>query len=78
MLSEPIRWDFRYPIFDIRSVFIAVYDITGKQVSSLADETQNAGEHVARLDITDLPEGMYIIRLQAGNESAVGKLLIVR
>ncbi|RLD79447.1 MAG: hypothetical protein DRJ15_09405, partial [Bacteroidetes bacterium] len=43
-----------------------------------ADETQNAGEHVARLDITDLPEGMYIIRLQAGNESAVGKLLIVR
>jgi len=44
----------------------------------LADEMQNAGEHVINIDISELPDGLYVIRLQAGKESAVGKVLVVR
>jgi len=70
--------DIRYSIFDIRNIFIAVYDITGKQVSLLTNEKKVAGEHNVRFNTSDLPEGLYIIHLQAGNESAVEMLLVVR
>jgi len=70
--------DIRYQISEVRSVLLTVYDITGKQVMLLADEMQNAGEHVINIDISELPDGLYVIRLQAGKESAVGKVLVVR
>ncbi len=69
--------DIRYSIFEIRNVTLTVHDITGKQVMLFADEMQNAGEHVINMDISELPDGLYVIRLQAGNESAVGKVLVV-
>ena len=69
--------DIRYQISEVRSVLLTVYDITGKQLIILADETQNAGEHVLSMDISELPDGLYVIRLLAGKESAVGKVLVV-
>ena len=56
---------------------LAVYDITGKEVIMLVKEAQAAGEYRMRFDASNLPDGLYMIRLQAGNESAVGKLLVV-
>ena len=68
--------DIRYQNSEFRSVTLTVHDVTGKQVMLLADETQNAGEHVINMDISELPDGLYIIRLQAGKESAVTKVIV--
>ncbi len=69
--------DIRYQISDIRNVILAVYDIHGQEICVLVNKTQAAGEYTLRFDASGLPAGLYIVRLQAGNESAVGKLFVV-
>ncbi|MCD4725629.1 MAG: right-handed parallel beta-helix repeat-containing protein [Bacteroidales bacterium] len=69
--------EIRYQISEFRSVSLKVYDITGKQAMVLVNQVQTAGKYKVKLDVADLPDGLYMLRLQAGNESAVGKLLVV-
>jgi hypothetical protein len=69
--------EIRYQISEIRNVVLIVYGVHGKEISVLVNESQLAGEYTVRFDASELPDGLYMIRLQAGNESAVGKLLVV-
>ncbi|UCE27374.1 MAG: T9SS type A sorting domain-containing protein, partial [Candidatus Coatesbacteria bacterium] len=58
-------------------VTLELYDITGRNVDTVADAYYLAGTH----DITyspALPPGMYVYRLTAGEYSAVRKMVIVR
>jgi hypothetical protein len=36
-----------------------------------------AGEHEIVINVSDLPEGVYLIRMQTGNESTVMKMVVV-
>ena len=47
-------------------VHIAVYNALGAEVAVLVDETQAAGRYEARFDAEDLPSGLYIYRMTAG------------
>ena len=47
-------------------VRIAVHNALGAEVAVLVDETQAAGRYEARFDATDLPSGLYIYRMTAG------------
>ena len=69
--------EIRYAISEIRNVVLVVYDIYGKEISMLVNEKQAAGEYTAQFDGSYLPDGLYIVRLMADKESAVGKLLVV-
>jgi len=39
------------------------------------DENLPAGEHVVRFDASGLPDGIYLARLQAGEEVATGRIV---
>ncbi|MBE9483683.1 MAG: T9SS type A sorting domain-containing protein, partial [Bacteroidetes bacterium] len=69
--------DIRYQISEVRNIALTVYGVCGREMVVLVDEAQAAGEYIINFDTSALPEGLYIIRLQAGDESAVGKLLVV-
>lgn len=60
---------------DIR---LAVYDITGKQVSVIASGLTEAGLHRVEFDGSELPSGIYICRLTAGEFSAQQKLTLLK
>jgi hypothetical protein len=55
---------------------LKIYDLFGREVRRLVDEAKSPGEYSARLDVSDLPPGMYLVRLQAGGQSAVKKLVV--
>jgi hypothetical protein len=64
-------------------VTIAVYDVTGRAVRTVFAGTMPAGRHTARWDGRDdagrsVAAGMYVLRLQAGNQTLTRKLTIVR
>ncbi|MBD3348177.1 MAG: T9SS type A sorting domain-containing protein [Candidatus Eisenbacteria bacterium] len=64
-------------------VKLSVYDVVGREVAVLRDETQAAGEHEARWDGTnengqDLAAGMYFVRLDAGGDTRTSKVTLVR
>jgi len=60
----------RYLISDL-------YSIDGRKIRELIKQEMPAGEHEIEIDVSDLPEGVYFIRVRAGNESAVAKLVVV-
>ncbi len=62
---------------------LAVYDVTGRRVRTLADGFASGGEHAVRWDGTDeagrqLPSGIYFCRLEGAGASRVRKMALLR
>ncbi len=59
-------------------VRLVVYDVLGRQVSTLANSRYPAGRYSFTFDGANLASGVYFYRLTAGSFSAVRKMLLVR
>ena len=53
-----------------------LYSISGIKIERLIDEEQLPGEHEIELDVSDLPAGVYFVKLQVGNDLALRKLIV--
>jgi photosystem II stability/assembly factor-like uncharacterized protein len=60
------------------NVRLIIYDVLGREVQTLINEHQNAGNHSVTLDAGNLPSGVYFYRLQAGSYNATKKLLLLK
>ena len=69
-----------YTISASQNVQLVLTDITGKQIAVIADENQNTGQHIYTLDPAkyNLPAGIYFLRMVAGNETAVQKIIRIK
>jgi photosystem II stability/assembly factor-like uncharacterized protein len=68
----------RYSVAGTQFVTLKVFDILGRQISTLISERQNAGNHSVRFNATSLPSGVYFYRLQAGVYTETKKLLLLK
>lgn len=59
-------------------VTLKVYDILGKEVATLVNETKEAGSYEVRFDASCLASGIYLYKLQAGHFSVVKKLVLMK
>jgi hypothetical protein len=59
-------------------VKIIVYNSKGQEVRVLANQSYNAGYHEVTFDASDLPSGIYFYRMNAGDYTAVRKMLLVK
>ena len=59
-------------------VTLKVYDVLGREVQTLVNEGQNAGNHSITFNAINLPSGIYLYRLQSGNYNAAKKLLFLK
>jgi predicted outer membrane repeat protein len=59
---------------------LRLYDLLGREVRSvrLDGGGMAAGRHDTTLDVSGLPSGMYLLRLQAGGQAVTRKLTVVR
>jgi hypothetical protein len=55
-----------------------VYDMTGKEVSSLVNEIKEAGYYSVSFDAKNLSSGIYFYKLQASDFTATKKLMLVK
>ena len=60
----------RYALPERADVEITVYNTLGREVKRLVDGYARAGRHTARFDGSDLPSGVYLVRMEA--EGATG------
>jgi hypothetical protein len=56
---------------------LELYDALGRKVESLFEGQRAAGWHELRKPL-DLPGGVYFVRLEAGKENAVRKVVVAR
>jgi hypothetical protein len=61
-------------------VKLEVLDIAGRatHASPLQDGWRDAGIHEVTFDASDLPSGIYLYRLEAGEFSATGKIVLMK
>lgn len=77
---NPLRetGSIRIVLQDASSISFTAYDLLGRRVATLAEGVRSAGSHEVVFDASDLPSGVYILRLQAGNQVATMKVSVVR
>ncbi len=59
-------------------VSLAVYDVTGRKVVTLINQTMSAGEHHVAFDGSALPSGLYFARLSAGEMTRTQKMVLLK
>ena len=59
------------------TVDILVTDMNGRTVRSALGLYATAGAFTHRFDVGDLPQGVYVIRLQAGDQVLSGRFMKV-
>ena len=60
------------------AVKLAVYDMSGKEVKVLVNDTRNAGYYTIQFDASGLSSGTYFYRISAGSYSAVKKMVLIK
>lgn len=59
-------------------VSLKVYDMLGREVATLVDRELSPGFYKSQFDGSNLPSGVYIVRLIAGNYSKSRKMLLIK
>ena len=59
-------------------VSLSVYDITGRQVARLVNKVMKAGIYSIDFNGQYLSSGIYIYKMQAGNFSAIKRMLLIK
>ncbi|MDM7914397.1 MAG: glucoamylase family protein, partial [Candidatus Eisenbacteria bacterium] len=57
---------------------LTLVDVTGRECATLLDASLPAGSHVARIDPSRLPSGIYYARLIFGHEARATRCLVLR
>jgi hypothetical protein len=59
-------------------VTLRVFDVMGKEVATLIDETKTAGEYDISFDARNFASGVYFYSLQVDHALDVKKMLLIR
>ncbi|TVQ66443.1 MAG: T9SS C-terminal target domain-containing protein [Balneolaceae bacterium] len=70
------RIDFALP--EAAQVTLEVYNMLGQQVATLENGHLSAGQHSVSFDASDLSSGIYLYRLQAGDQVLTRSLTLVK
>ncbi len=54
-----------------------MFDIRGNVVRTMVDTVVGEGEHEVRIDVSTVPKGLYLVRLQSGLFQATNTLVVV-
>jgi len=68
----------RYDLPQQADVSLEVYNMLGQRVSTLVNAPQSAGSHSITFDASRLSSGVYIYRLQVGNNVLTRKMMLVK
>ncbi|NOX65959.1 MAG: T9SS type A sorting domain-containing protein [Chlorobi bacterium] len=63
---------------NFRSVQLKVYDILGKEIATLVNKEQQSGNYEVNFNASNLPSGMYLYKIQAGEFSNTKKMLLLK
>ncbi len=68
----------RFTIPKTEGVSLELFDIRGQKIATLLHKRLNAGMHTFRLNANHLASGIYFVRLRAGNEVRMRRILLVK
>ncbi len=77
--STVIRYTIPKEVRGVRQeVRLVVYDVLGREVATLVNESKSAGSYEVEFKASGLTSGIYFYRLQSGSFSQTKKMLLIR
>jgi hypothetical protein len=67
-----------YTLEHSANVVLKVFDLTGRLVTTLADAAFDEGDHEITWDASEVKSGIYLLRMEAGEEMLTEKLSVVK
>ena len=67
-----------YQIPQKSMVDLKIYNVLGEEVADLINENMDAGYYSVRFDAKNLPSGVYLYKIQAGEFSQVKSMLLLK
>jgi poly(3-hydroxybutyrate) depolymerase len=67
-----------YTIPTMTSVTLSVFDVLGRRVATLVDETQQANTYSVAFHASGLSSGIYFYELRCGESTKLGKMTVVK
>ena len=68
----------KYSLPSESKVILKIYDMLGKEVTTLVNSIQTPGEHIVNFNASDLPSGIYLYNITAGNFTQTKKLVLLK
>lgn len=68
----------RFDLPERSEVQLVVFDVLGRQVTTVVDKTMVAGRHAVTWEAPLLPSGVYLYRLEAGTSTAQSGMILLR
>ena len=59
-------------------VSVSIYDLQGRMVTSLSNGVQSAGYHSITWNASEMPTGLYFVRLVAGSYRETQKIMLIK
>lgn len=72
------KTNFRYHVAAQERVTLRVYDVLGREVATLVNETRTPGTYTATWDAVDVASGVYYYRMTAGAFSELKKMILMK
>ena len=67
-----------YQIPNDGKVTIKIFDVTGREVTTLVDEFKSAGSYTIQFDASHLSSGTYFYSIKSGDYNAVKKMSLIK
>jgi hypothetical protein len=67
-----------YGVLKASNVKVTVYNVLGKEVASLVNEYQNAGNYYAVFDASNYSSGIYYYKIESGDFTEVKKMSLIK
>jgi len=74
--NSSTRISYQLPVSGL--VVLKVFDVRGREVETLVNERQSAGNHFVEFNGANLSSGVYFYKLKAGNYCAMKKFLLLK
>jgi hypothetical protein len=68
----------RFSIREENNVRLVIYDLLGRKVADLINETIQPGEYTVNFEAGNLPSGVYIYRLQSGSYVNQKRMILLK
>jgi hypothetical protein len=68
----------KYGIPKSANVTLKIYDMLGREVTTLVNEKKDPGTYNVEFDATNFASGLYLYKITAGDFSAVKKMMLIK
>ena len=68
----------KYSIPQDQQVKLNVYNLLGENVTTLVNSFQKAGQHEVSFNASNLASGVYFYKLEAGTQTSIKKMILMK